>query len=441
MSLANATIYGIGSIVGAGIYVLIGVAAGLAGNQLWLSFLVAAIIAGITALSYAKLSSFFSKAAAESFFAQKAFNHKGISFFLGYLPLILGLISAAAVSWGFATYFKLFTNTNALIVAFAVLALCVIINLCGLKMASKLNAILTGISVLGLVIIIFFGIPHIGTVNILEAPSTTNLFQQVTNIFAAGAIMIFAFLGFEQLANISEEIKESKKNVPKAILLSLGICTILYILISIVAVNVIPYSELAHAADASIPLTEGPLAKVAEQLISHGGFWISLIALFATSSTILIIISVAARILYGLAEQKLLPEILLQTNKNGTPWISILMVFFFSSILLFSGNLNSLGSLVSIGTFLLFAFVNLSLIKLNRKKHTMLSGEINTIPFLKETILPIVGFVFCVFMFLTQYWAPTTIFGITFPLIIISLPIFAIAIPIYYFFNKKSLTL
>ena len=227
LSIWQTTFAGVGIILGAGIYVLIGSAAGMAGNALWLSFLLAAFVAAFTGLSYAEFSSLYSKDEGEYIYAEHSFS-KRIGFLVVWLIFFEGVISAAAVALGFGGYFaNLFSNIFSLPVFLVALVLVVILSLInyhGIEQSSWLNIFCTSVETLGLLFIIFMGIPKIGSVNLLEMP---NGFSGVST---AAALIFFAFIGFEAIIKLAEETKSAKKVIPKALVLSIIITTIIIII-------------------------------------------------------------------------------------------------------------------------------------------------------------------------------------------------------------------
>ncbi len=353
ISLWEAVFYGVGTIVGAGIYALIGVGAGIAGYSLWMSFLIGAVIAGLTALCYAELSSLFPKEAAEYVYLMEAFGSRFLSFLISWLIIITALFAVATVSLAFGNYLSpVLFNINPFLLAVFLVWAVTFLNLIGLKQSLRVNLVLTLISIFGLLFIVFLGLPQI--FNIGAKYFDFNL----PPLFAAASIMFFAFIGFEEIANIAEEVKEPKKNLPKAIIYSIFISSFLYVLISVVSVAVIPPQTLAKS--------EVPLADVAYSLLgSNAYFLISLIALAATSNTVLNSSVAASRLFYGLGENRVLPKIFSKVSlKTHTPIFSILLVGLLQFFLLFLGNLKFLAEMTNAGIFLVFIAVNLSLIKI-----------------------------------------------------------------------------
>lgn len=448
ISLFQAIIYGVGVILGAGIYALIGVAAGVTGTSLWLSFIFAAIIASLTALSYAELSSRFPKEGAESIFAKKAFNSDLFSFFVGFIFLSATLFSVATVAYGFSAYAKFFFVLSPMLIALIVVLAAAIINFSGMRESIFLNNIFTLIEVLGLVAIIIFGLPYVGTTNLLEGANGEVGFDIIPGVILGISLVFFAFLGFEGIANISEEVKDAKRIVPKAILFSLLISTIIYILVALVAVSVVSPSTLAESSLSNASISSGPLALVSEIVVGDGtSFWLSIIALFATFNTVLILLIVASRYFYGLSVQRLLPKFLSRVNSTThTPTNAIMLSTVLTMVLVSVGNLTQLGILTTMAVFLLFFVVNLSLIAVRfnekDKQNTLLNGGSSTyLSPLNLGWFPLpaaIGALFCGYMFVTQYWQPIQIFGVGVPAIIVGLLLFSTSIPIYFFFEKKK---
>jgi APA family basic amino acid/polyamine antiporter len=192
-------LYGVGVIVGAGIYALIGTAAGIAGPALWMAFILAGIIAALTALSYAELGSRFPKEGAESVYISKIFNRQMLAFFVGIVAISTMLFSTAAIAWGFATYFKLFSALPPAFAAVGLIVACSIINYFGIKNSMKINAVFTIITVTGLLIVIISGIPYVGSQNLLAGINGETGLALFPAIFAGAALVFFAFLGFEEI--------------------------------------------------------------------------------------------------------------------------------------------------------------------------------------------------------------------------------------------------
>ncbi len=442
ISLKQAILYGSGTIIGAGIYVLIGVAAGISGNLLWLSFLIAAVIAAVTAFSYAELTHRYPKDAAESVYVIKAFRNKQLAYFIGIITLFTGVFAAATVAWGFASYFKFFVAINPLFVAIGMLAILSIVNFVGIQKSVSLNNILTSLTIIGLVLTVIFGLRFVGAVNYFEGIDGTllweNSFSLIPSVFSAAALIFFAYVGFEELANVVEEVKNARRNLPKAILSALVLTTVLYVLISIVAVSVSTPAELSEAANPNNPLTEGPLAIVAAKAIApEFGFVLSVLALFATASVTLVLLNVSSRILYGMANEGLLPKVLGHVNKKTkTPHVAIIATLLIAIMFAFVGDIEELGKLTTVIHFFLFFTVNATLVAIRYNEHRAHKAAGNK----NHSWVPwfaVAGTLFCFFMFATQYWEPISFFGVMVPQFVLTILLFALIWPTYWIFEKR----
>lgn len=390
LSLFEATFYGIGIIVGAGIYALIGQAAGTAGNALWMSFLIGAAIAVVTGLSYAELSSMFPSDAGEYVYVRKAYGSKFLSFILSWLIIITSILSASTVALGFAGYFNSMLPVSIPLVLTAAILIILLsfVNFYGIKESSNLNIFFSSIEIVGLIVVILlaFSAGNIFHVNYFEMP---NGFK---GIFSAAILIFFAYIGFEEVVHITEETKSPRKFIPKAVILSIVVTTILYVLVSLSVVSLTPWNTL------NVP---NPVALAVSQsfLGENGSFIISVIALFATLSTVLAILVVSSRMIYGVANERGLPSILAKVHgKRRTPWIAAIAACFFGIVFLFVGNIDRVASITSLGAFITFGVTNLSLIWLRYKEPKIIRPFKIPLNIGKFPIIPFIGAIICVFM-------------------------------------------
>jgi basic amino acid/polyamine antiporter, APA family len=296
LGLFNLTLIGIGIILGAGIYALIGVAAGGAGNATWLAFLISAVIALLTGLSYAELSTMFKGDAGEYDYTSKAINKK-FGLVVGLSVIAASIITASVVALGFAGYFITLIPLPYLLTAVLVILLMTIINFVGIKESSWFNALSTFVEIIGLIIIIVLGFKYIGSVNYLEMP------LGFTGVFSSAALVFFAYLGFESIVKLREETKDPEKNIPRAIIISVAVTSVLYVLVAISSVSIIGWDQLAQSS--------APLSLVAQTALGGiTGPILAVIALFSTSNTILFSSITSSRQIYGMAKQKSVPKFL-----------------------------------------------------------------------------------------------------------------------------------
>ncbi|MDD1679424.1 MAG: amino acid permease, partial [Methanomicrobiales archaeon] len=238
LGLMEVTLSGVGIILGAGIYVLIGEAAALAGNAVWLSFVFAALIAVFTGLSYAELSSMFPTAGAEYDYTARAFHHR-LAFIIGIMVILSGVIGASTVALGFAGYFSAFTHLPILPVAVGILLLLAVLTARGIRESTTVAILFTLVEAGGLLGIIAIGLPHLGSVDYLEMPSG------LPGVFAGAALIFFAYQGFEEMVKFSEETREPEKTIPRGLILALIITIVLYLLVAVAAVSAVGYQHLA----------------------------------------------------------------------------------------------------------------------------------------------------------------------------------------------------
>lgn len=389
LSLTEAVLCGIGIILGAGIYVIIGKTAGLAGNALWLSCIIATVVAAFTGLSYAELASRYPKAGAEFEYTKNSFG-KRIGFIVGWLTIIAGIVAASAVAQGFAKNFLelaevlSFPEIPLVVYAGLLILLCSIIIFWGIKQSARIAIIFTLIEALGLVIIVFIGIPYIGSVDLMEMPPTG-----LWGVLTGAAIIFFAFIGFEEMVRMSEETKNAEKVIPKALIIAIIITSILYILVAISAVSVVPWEELAES--------NSPLALVAEKAFgSEAGLILLIIVLFSTSNTVLLVLLAASRIVYGIGEDKEFPHIIAKLHpKTHTPYIAIALVMLCSIIFSFF-DLKFLIETTDFVLFIIFILVNGAVIAIRIKEPEVKSKFMIPFKIGRIPITPILGILSCI---------------------------------------------
>jgi APA family basic amino acid/polyamine antiporter len=392
MGLFGTTMYGVGLILGAGIYVLIGQAAGIAGNVVWVSFVFGAVAAVFSGLSYAELSSMFPKSAAEFLFVKNAFKSNSLAFLVGWMTLFTSIISASTVALGFGGYLTGIFGVPIIASAVSLIALLSFVNFIGIKESSWTNIIFTLIEASGLVLIIYLGFTYGGTehVNYFESPAG------LSGISIAFVLIFFAFIGFEDIVNIAEETKNPKKVLPRAIILSVSITAIIYILVALAAIQVLDWQELGTSLS--------PLADVAKKILgSSGQFILSIIALFATANTVLIILLAGSRIIYGMASQHSLPLLWSKIHhKTKTPWIAVLGIMIASIIFSFLGSIVTVANISVFFIAITFAMVNLSVILLRYRESTIERPFKIPINIGRLPVLPFFGVIISAYM-ITQF--------------------------------------
>ncbi|MGY5148371.1 MAG: APC family permease [Candidatus Nitrosopumilus sp. bin_7KS] len=383
MGLFQLTMYGTGLILGAGIYVLIGEAAGFAGNAVWISFALGSVVALFAGFSYAELSSVFPKAAAEYVFIKNAFKNNFFAFIIGWLTAITSIITAATVALGFGGYFAEFVNIPIVISAIGLLVILSIVNFIGIRESAWTNTIFTVIEATGLILIIVIGFTFASPEPIDYSESPSGL----TGIAIAFVLIFFAFIGFEDMANMAEEVKKPRKTLPRAIILSVLISGIIYILVSLAVVRVVNWEELANSA--------APLALVAERgLGSEAHIILSSIALFAITNTVLITLVAGSRIFYGMAKEKVFPSILKKVHfKTKTPWIAVIVIMITAISFTFIGDIVIIANITVFAIVITFAAVNLAVIVLRYTEPDIERKFKVPINIGKFPILPLLGLI------------------------------------------------
>lgn len=389
LGLPLLTLYGTGMILGAGIYSVIGKAAGIAGDNLWQSFMMAALAALLTALSYAELVTMYPLAGGEYIYLRKAFpRERWVAATVGITVVLAGCASTATVALAFSGYLQHFIKAPIMMVSVFVIIFFTGINVIGIKQSSWTNAIFTVIEISGLILFIGLGWnnPEFGSA-LLQNPNMAAL--------SGAALVFFAYLGFENIVNLAEETKKPEKTIPRAIFLSLIISTLLYVLVSLAALNLMPAEELARTDSA---LTDAAMKKSSRIAGILGG-----IALFSTANTVLIGLITTTRVLFGISRDKSLPKILSKTSiKRKTPWVAALISLLISILLLPFGKVETLAGIASFTIMIAFIMVNVALIILRKSQPTHPRPFRVPLAMFKMPVLPVIGIGLCV-LFLFQF--------------------------------------
>ncbi len=410
-------IYGIGSMLGAGIYGLVGKASGLLGSAIWMAFLVAMSAALLTGLSYASIASRYPRAAGAAYAAQRAFHKPWLSYMVGLTVVASGIASSATQSKVVAI------NLNSLIglklgitiagapleivlIAIGFMLLVAGIIYRGITESLWANAACTLIEALGLVLIIAVGMRYWGQASLMEVPVTSANPQgalSVSLLLQASILTFFSFLGFEDMLNVSEEVKHPERNMPIAMIGAMGIVCVIYLAISVTAVSVVPWQELAAAP--------GPLRAVIERAAPwFPAIGFTLITIAAVANTALVNTIMGSRMLYGLSQQGLLPAALGKVHASRrTPHVAIAVLLVIVAVLQLAGDISQLAGATVLLLLVVFTIVNAALVVLNRREGKM-AGRFNA-----PTIVPVLGGAICLVMILGQIsqgdWRPSAIAG------------------------------
>jgi amino acid transporter len=398
-------VYGVGDMVGAGIYGTIGVAAGKMGNAVWLAFALSMLAAMLTGLSYASLASRYPRAAGAAYVTQRAYRWRFLSYVVGLAVACSGLTSMAAGSRVFAaTLAPMLGPAPQWAVFLAFIGALTVINLRGIRECVWVNMVCTAVEVGGLLLVIAVCAPHFGSVDYLETPPEAGGLS--LPLVMSGAVLTFyAFVGFEDLLNLSEEVKEPQRTMPWGIVLAVGGTSALYILVSLAAVSVVPY---AHLADATRGAPLAQITQAAAPWLPHQIY--TGITLFAVANTALMNFIMGSRLLYGMAGQKLLPALLGSVHPSRqTPHVAILALGALVSVLAFSGGIAELASATSLLLLLVFGLMNAALAVLKLRP-----GEAHG-RFEVPLFVPVLGFCVCAVLVVSRVASPGA--GLRAPLI------------------------
>lgn len=371
------TFYGLGTIVGAGIYVLLGSVAGLAGSFLPYSFLVAGLIAALTALSYAELSARLPQCAGASVYIEEAWHHQKLSSLIGWLLVLTGIVSASAIANGFVGYLNEFIAANQIAAISGLILLLGIIATLNMQASAILVFAVTVLEVFGLVLVVFYAwnAEPGATLPLPEAQPVSS--DVVFGILLGSFVAFYAFIGFEDMVNIVEEVKNPRHTLPLAIVVAVASATLLYMLVAVSALRVLPAEQLA-ASDA--PLSALMAASGGSRQV------IAVISLVAVINGALVQIIMASRVLYGMGSNGMAAEFFARVNpKTHTPINSTLIVILLILIFALSLPITKLAQLTSFIMLVIFSLVNLALIKIKREEQGSYEG------FQVPLMVPVVG--------------------------------------------------
>jgi APA family basic amino acid/polyamine antiporter len=357
LGLPLLVLYGTGITVGAGIYVLIGEVAGHAGAYAPWSFVLAATVMALTVASYAELSTRFPVSAGEAAYVMAAFRSPAFATAIGLLTVAIGVISSAAVTLGSAGYIQQFIQLPQYLIAIAVLLLLGAVAAWGILESVLLASVFTVIEVGGLLIVIVAAV-------YADLPFATAIKQvppldasALSGIAFGGLLAFFAFIGFEDLANVVEEARVPHRDIPRAMVLTLLISTILYVFVAAIAVTAVSVERLSSSS--------APLSLVFHEVAGVSPATISAIAVVATLNTILAQMTMASRVIYGLARERSLPSLFARVHpRTRTPLLATALILVLIVPLALLVPLTLLAEITSLATLAVFAIVNLALLRL-----------------------------------------------------------------------------
>ncbi|SFP45761.1 Amino acid transporter [Amycolatopsis arida] len=382
----------VGDIIGTGIYALTGVVAGRVGGALWLPFLLAFAVAFMTAFSYLELVGKYPRAAGAALYTNKAFRRPFLTFLVAFAVMSSGITSAssAAVAFG-GTYLAEFVELPwwPWVVPVLFIVGLGLINFRGVSESVKTNFVLTLIELSGLAIIIGIGVWAVLNGN--GEPGRLTEFNTedqtwLVAISSATSLAFFAMVGFEDSVNMAEECKDPARIFPKAMLWAMVIAATIYILVSVTSSLLVPAGELAEAKS-------GALLKVID--VGAPGFpreVFSAIGLFAVINSALINMLMASRLLYGMANERIIPPVFGTVHPfRRSPWVAIVFTSAIAAVLVSTVDIGVLGGTTALLLLAVFAVVNVAVLVLRREK-------VEHEHFRAPTVLPVVAALCCLYL-------------------------------------------
>jgi APA family basic amino acid/polyamine antiporter len=375
----------VGDILGGGIYARTGEVAGEIGGAIWTGFALAGVIAAFTAASYAELVAKYPQAAGAALYIHKAFKAPLLTFVVAFAVMSSGVASAAALATAFGgDYLSEFVELPTVLVALAVILVVSLINFRGIKESAGFNLTCTLIELGGLFLVVLIGATFLfdGGGDPARAVEFNEDATPALLIVAGASIAFYALIGFEDAVNVAEETKDATKTFPRTLFMGLGLAGAVYLLVTVVAGMAVPAGTLAES--------DGPLLEVVTQgPLSVNSQVFSAIALFAIVNGCLLNLVMASRLMYGMANEGVVPGILGRVHAGRrTPWAAILFTASIAGVLAILGDLPTLADTTVLLLLLVFVTVHVSLLVLRR---TPVDHE----HFRAPTVLPWLGAVTC----------------------------------------------
>jgi APA family basic amino acid/polyamine antiporter len=385
----------VGDILGTGVYALTGKVAAEVGGAVWLPFLCAFVVALLTAFSYLELVTKYPRAAGAALYTHKAFGLHFLTFMVTFAVMCSGLTSASSASKAFAGNFaeafdlSLGEGLGLTAVAVAFMTLIALVNFRGVGESVKVNVLLTCVELTGLLIVIAIGAWALGGGNgdmsrLLEfdSPPGESAFFSVT---AATALAFFAMVGFEDSVNMAEETKDPVRIFPKVMLTGLAVTGVIYVLVAISAVALVSPADLSEG--------DAPLLKVVAAGAPAFPLTIfAFITMFAVANSALINMLMASRLLYGMANERVLPKVLGRVHRTRrTPWVGIIFTTLIAFGLIWFADLTALGGTTALLLLCVFTVVNIAVLVLRRDR-------VEHKHFKAPTVIPVIGAVACAYL-------------------------------------------
>src|ERR687896_1758134 len=397
----------LGDIVGAGIYALVGEVGAVVGGAIWAAFLFSFVLAIFTAASYAELVTKYPRAGGSASYVNNAFRNPFVSFMVAFAVMASGITSACTLTLAFSgDYLSQFISVPIIAAAVVFMLLITAINFYGISESVRINVILTCVEITGLILIILIGIAALGAGT--GDPGRAFEFKEGTSVLSAilaGTVLSFyALIGFDDSVNVAEEVQHPSRIYPRAIFGGLLAAGIIYLLVTFTASMVVPTAQLAASSGPLLEVVERSPFALPTQLFA-------LIALIAVSNGALINLIMASRVIYGMGDQDVLPEVFSRVHPSRrTPWVAIL----FATLVVFTllatvgrnpTALDTLSTTTVVLLLLAFIMVNVSVLALR-------GDEVDHEHFRTPSVFPILGIVVAASLLIYTAIDDWTVFGL-----------------------------
>jgi APA family basic amino acid/polyamine antiporter len=363
LGLTETVVYGVGLILGAGIYAILGEAAGVTGESVVLSFLLAALVASLTGLSYAELASMYPKGEGDYVYVRQAFGPTPAAV-TALCRLLVGAVSAAAVALAFSGYLAGVFAVPTVPIAVALVVLLTLVNYWGIDLSIRVNVLFTALEVLGLLIVVVLGVGAWGSVD--PTATTNGAFGVVEAVF----LVFFAYLGFGSIVNVAEETRDPERTIPRAVVLAIVVTTVLYVAVALSAVALVDPAALGASGS--------PLADVA--LVGWGPLGaqvVGAIALFSTTNTVLILLVSTSRLFYGVSktEYRAFPSVFSRVHPTRrTPHYAVFAVGALTVPFVLLGDVGRVAGVANLLLLVVFLLVNAAQLRLRYSDPTAERG-------------------------------------------------------------------
>ncbi|HEX6152471.1 MAG TPA: APC family permease [Solirubrobacterales bacterium] len=375
----------LGDILGGGIYALVGEVGAEVGGAIWASFVVALVLAALTAASYAELVTKYPRAGGAALYAKRAFSNRFVAFMIAFAVMASGIASASTLARGFGgDYLSEFVEMPVEVAALVFIAVIAVVNLVGILLSVRLNVVLTIVELGGLLLVVLIGAFALG--DGIGEPSRAFEFKEgvapLAAILAGATVSFYALIGFEDSVNIAEETRDPRRSYPFALLFGLVAAGLIYIAVTVIASMAVPTEKLAASDGALLEVVQlGPLAIETKVF--------SAIGLLALANGALINMIMASRLLYGMAEEDVLPRTFGRLSRWRTPFVAIVFTTAISFALILTGDLGDLADTTVLLLLAVFIAVDVSVLVLRR-------DPVDHDHFQVPSALPVLGVVACV---------------------------------------------